>query len=33
VDRLFDLTDTRSRLEFVDIPGDLGIEGPQRSLG
>jgi anti-anti-sigma factor len=33
VDRLFDLTDTRSRLDFVDLPADLGLEMPQRALG
>jgi anti-sigma B factor antagonist len=33
VDRLFDLTGTRSRLEFVDLPADLGLEMPQRSVG
>jgi anti-sigma B factor antagonist len=33
VDRLFDMTDTRSRLDFVDLPADLGIEMPQRSAG
>ncbi|MGH2591012.1 MAG: STAS domain-containing protein [Actinomycetota bacterium] len=33
VDRIFDLTGTRSRLDFIDLPAGVGLETPHRSVG
>jgi anti-anti-sigma factor len=33
VDRIFDLTDTRAKLDFVDLPVGVGLEMPERSAG